>query len=486
MIGPDASQAGGRVAVLGGGVAGLAVAHALSRPEDGSAPVVVTVFEAAPQVGGNLRTAHDDGFTVEWGPNGFLDSEPATLALASRVGLADEVLRSEDAARHRFIFHAGKLREVPTSPGGFLGCDLFTARAKARVLREVLVPRRAALGRAAADPTTDETVYAFGVRRLGRDFAEIMLDPMVRGITGGDCRRVSLAAAFPRMVELERDHGSLFRALAVVGRQRKREQRAAGKRSKDDATSPAPKGVLTGFRGGMETLPRAIAAALPAPVVTGWRVDAVVREADGWWIGADDGRRDGPFAAVVDASPAHAAARHQGDPEVRSLLAGIRYNPLVVVAVAFDRAQVTHPLDGFGMLTPSGEGRPLLGVLWDSSTWRHRAPADAHLLRCMSGDPSWLDLDDDAVVRRTVAELDAIYGVSGQPRRAWVFRHPRAIAEYEVGHLARLAALDRALARTPGLFLGGSSYRGIAVNACLKDAPALAARVRQHLAQAGR
>ncbi len=472
-----------RVVVLGGGVAGLAVAHALEHPGDGTAPVAVTVLEAAAAVGGNLRTAHDDGFTVEWGPNGFLDSEPATLALAAQIGLEDELLRSEDASRHRFIFHGGKLREVPVTPAGFLGCDLFTARAKARVLGEILVPRRADLGRAAQDPATDETVHAFGVRRLGRDFAEIMLDPMVRGITGGDCRRVSLAAAFPRMVELERDHGSLFRALAAIGRQRKRERRAAGKRRDDGIPSPSPKGVLTGFRRGMTTLPVAIAARLRGPVRTAWPVATVSRQDDGWWITATDGRREGPFAVVVDASPAHAAARHQEDPEVRALLAGIRYNPLVVVAVAFDRTQVRHALDGFGMLTPSGERRPLLGVLWDSSTWRHRAPAGKHLLRCMSGDPAWLDLEDDEIARRTVTELDRIYGVSGQPERTWVFRHPRAIAEYEVGHLARLAALDRALARARGMFLAGSSYRGIAVNACLKDAVPTADRVRRHLAE---
>jgi protoporphyrinogen/coproporphyrinogen III oxidase len=472
-----------RVVVLGGGVAGLAVAHALENPLADAPPVAVVLLEAADQLGGNLRTTREDGFTVEWGPNGFLDSEPATLAMITRVNLDEELLRSEDAARRRYIFHHGKLREVPATPRGFLGCDLFDARAKARVLGEVLVPRRVDLGRAAEDPTTDETVYAFGLRRLGRDFAEVMLDPMVRGITGGDCRRVSLAAAFPRMVELERDHGSLFRALAAIGRQRRREQHAKDRRRGDGVPSPAPKGVLTGFRFGMATLPRAIAAQLRGPVRTGWSVAEVVRQDDGWWVTATDGRREGPFAAVVDAAPAHAAARHQGDPEVRSLLAGIRYNPLLVVAVAFDKMRVRHPLDGFGMLTPSGEQRPLLGVLWDSSTWQHRAPAGLHLLRCMSGDPAWLDLSDDEIIRRTTAELDRIYGVTGAPQRVWVFRHRRAIAEYEVGHLARLAALDRALARTPGMFLAGSSYRGIAVNACLKDAAPTADRVRRHLAE---
>ncbi len=472
-----------RVAVLGGGVAGLAIAHALAFPDDGAvAPVDVAVFEAADTVGGNLRTTREDGYLIEWGPNGFLDSEPATLAIAARAGLTDSLLRSEDAARIRYIVHGGKLREVPTTPGQFLGCDLFGPGAKLRILCEPLIPARRDLGRAAEDPHSDETVHAFGVRRLGRAFADVMLDPMVRGITGGDSRRVSLAAAFPRMVELERDHGGLFRALFAIGRQKSRERRqrrdAAGG---SDAPTPAPKGVLTSFVDGIDSLPRQLAATLPEPVHTGWPVGELVATDGGWQLHGPRGR-EGPFAAVVDATPAHAAARHQPDAKVRTLLGGIRYNPITVVAVAFARDQVTHPLDGFGMLTPSGEKRPLLGVLWTSSIWRGRAPQGKVLLRCMAGDPGWLDLDDDEIVTRTTAELDALYGVRGRPERAWVFRHREAIAEYEVGHLARLAAAERALVRTPGLMLAGSAYHGIAVNACAKEAPAVAARVRAYLA----
>ena len=145
-------------------------------------------------------------------------------------------MRSSDAARRRFLVVGGRLREIPASPPAFLRTDLFTPRAKLRVLGELLVPRRRDLGRAADDPATDESVWEFGRRRLGRDFAELMLDPMVKGIFGGDARRLSLAAAFPRMVELERDHGSLFRALAAISRQRKK------------AADAGPSGTLHSFR----------------------------------------------------------------------------------------------------------------------------------------------------------------------------------------------------------------------------------------------
>ncbi|MBD3221835.1 protoporphyrinogen oxidase [bacterium] len=466
---------GPRVAIIGGGVAGLAVAWRLENPDDPTAPVPeVTVLEAASEVGGNLRTTVDGEFRVEQGANGFLDSEPATLELARAAGLGDQLIRSSDAARRRFLYVRGKVREIPTSPGAFLASDLFSWPAKLRMLGEILVPRRADLGRAAEAPDTDETVWEFGQRRLGRAFADTMLDPMVRGITGGECRRVSLAAAFPRMVELEHDHGGLFRAMIALGRQRRREGKAR------EGETGGPSGVLTSFRGGMQTLPRALADGLRGEVRTGGAVERLEPGDEGWWITTGD-QRLGPFAAVVDSAPAHAACHYHPDAEVRELLAGIRYNPIVVTAVAFRREDVVHPLDGFGMLTPSTEKRPLLGVLWTSSIWQARAPEGTVLLRCMSGEESWLDLPDEEVVRRTCAELDHLYGLRGQPIRSWVFPWREAIAEYEVGHLARLARLEDALARTPGLVLAGSSYHGIAVNACMKDASRVADRVRDHL-----
>lgn len=462
-----------RVAVIGGGVAGLAVAWRLEYPDDKTAIVPdVTVIEAAPEVGGNLRTEVDGGFRVETGPNGFLDSEPATLELAHAAGLGEAIMRSSDRSRKRFLYLRGRIREIPTTPRRFLASDLFSLPAKLRICGELFVPSRKDLGRAAEDPSTDETVWAFGARRLGRRFADTMLDPMVQGITGGECRRVSLAAAFPRMVELERDHGGLFRAMIALSRRKKR----AG----HSGDTGGPTGMLTSFDDGMRSLPHGLATGLRNPVLTNHHVTAIVNAETGWFIDAG-GRRLGPFDAVVDAGPAHAAAAYQADPEVRGLLAGIRYNPLTVVGTALRREDVAHSLDGFGMLTPSTEHRPLLGVLWTSSIWRHRAPSGTVLLRSMCGDPTWLDLDDTEVIRRTTTELDHLYGLHGQPVRSWVFRHPRAIAEYEVGHLARLADLDRALRRCPGIVLAGSSYRGIAVNACLKDAARVADQVRTHL-----
>jgi oxygen-dependent protoporphyrinogen oxidase len=473
----DAKNHSPRVAILGGGVAGLATAWRLENPPDGEGPIPrVTVFEAEPQVGGNVRTEQDGEYRVEWGANGFLSSEPATLELARAAGLDEHVVRSNDAARRRFLFVRGKLREIPTSPVAFALDGLFSPAAKMRIGAEMVIPPRKDLGLAAEDPSTDETVYQFGVRRLGRAFAETMLDPMVRGITGGDCRRVSLAAAFPRMVELEKDHGGLFRALIKLARERKREG------TEREGETGGPSGVLTSFTGGFGELPAALAAGLRGELRPSSPVQELTAGPGGWMVTAG-GERHGPFAAVVDAAPAHAAASYHPDPEVRELMAGIRFNPMTVVAVAMRREDVAHPLHGFGMLTPSTEGRPLLGVLWTTSIWNGRAPDGTVMMRSMSGDPQWLDLPDEEVVRRTCEELDRIYGLSGKPLRHWVFRYQHAIAEYEVGHLARVAALERALERSPGLMITGSSYHGIAVNSCMKESEPCAARVRRYLRQ---
>lgn len=466
-----------RVAVIGGGIAGLAAAWQLENPPQGHGPAcAVTIFEAAATVGGHLRTDESDGFRVEQGPNGFLDSEPATLELARAAGLEPQLLRSRDAARRRFLLRRGKLHEIPTTPRLFLLSSLLSPAAKLRIAGELFIPPRRDLGLAATEPQTDETVWSFGARRLGRAFADTMLDPMVRGITGGDCRRVSLAAAFPRMVELEQKHGGLFRALFALRRQR---------RGHADGQTGAPTGVLTSFAAGVGALPQALVAGLRGAILTGRPVSALRREADGWHLTAA-GASHGPFAAVIDAAPAPAAAGHQPDPDVRRLLAQIRYNPLLVIATAWRLQDIAHPLDGFGMLTCSRDRSPLFGVLWDSSIFDHRAPAGAVLLRAMAGDPVWLEREDRAILRSTCAELDRLYGLRGEPLRHWIYRYPQAIAEYEVGHLARLAALERALARTPGLFLTGSSYRGIAINHCLKDSGRVAGLVHDFLAAEGR
>lgn len=478
---PRSSSTPVRIAVVGGGVAGLAVAVNLLDQAAGRADIRVTVFEKDAQPGGNLRTLRKEGWQLEWGPNGFLDNEPATLRLVDRLGLREKLQRSSDAARRRFLLVDGKLQEIPTSPPAFLKSGLLPLAAKLRMAGELFVPRRRDLGQAAQRPETDETIAAFGDRRLGRAFTSTMLDPMVKGVFGGEATRLSLAAAFPRMVELESEYGGLFKAMIALGRKKKKGE------SKTDA---GPSGVLHSFRGGMAALIEALARVVQdddrAELLTSAEVRSLERRNGGWEVTAG-GAAHGPFDLVVEAAPAHAAADHlqNQDSAVAGWLREIPFAPMAVVALGFGREQVAHDLDGFGLLVPGKEKRDLLGALWTSSIFTGRAPAGKVLLRCMAGgagNPGIMSLSDDELVQVICAELRPLLGLQGRPGMTTVIRHERAIAQYVPGHLARLGRIEERLEKLPGLYLTGSSYRGIAVNACVKQAEALAPRIISRLA----
>jgi len=376
----------------------------------------------------------------------------------------------------------GRIQEIPTSGKTFLKSRMLSTAAKLRMAGELFVPPRKNLGQAASDPATDETIDQFGTRRLGQAFADTMLDPMVKGVFGGESRRLSLAAAFPRMVELEKDYGGLFRAMMKLARQRKKEGQ-----SKTDA---GPSGVLHSFTGGMATLIDAVVADLAADplanILTNADVQTISRTEDGWRVMTPE-KEFGPFEAVVEAAPAHAAEGHLGhlDAVFADHLAAIPFAPMAVIALGFKREAVTHDLHGFGMLVPSREKRELLGVLRTSNNFGGRAPEGRVLLRCMaggSGNPGFMNQSPEDMTAVVLSELRPLLGLKGAPEMIKVIQHSRAIAQYVPGHLARLRDLERTAEKYPGLFLTGSSYRGISVNACVKEAETIAENVLKGLA----
>jgi protoporphyrinogen/coproporphyrinogen III oxidase len=455
-----------RVAVVGAGIAGLAVAHAVRR----EAPEAdVTVLEASSRPGGNIRSERVDGYLCEWGPNGFLDSVPETLALARDLGLAERIQRSDDRARRRFIFRDGRLHVLPGGPAAFLGSRLLSWRGKLRIAGEPFAPGR---------PDGDETIHAFAARRIGREAADVLVGSMVSGVFAGDARALSLRACFPKMWQMETDHGGLFRALLAKVRERRvRRGDALG----------SPLGTLTSFRDGTEELVRAAAAALGHSLRLGAEVTALRRSGSRWRVeAAGDGGVEAD--AVVLAGPPSASARlvSEVDDPLAVELAAIPSAGLAVVALGFEESRLAAPLDGFGLLVPRGEGPRVLGVLWDSSIYPGRAPSGRVLLRAMIGgalDPEAVRLEDEgllAVVRR---DLEATMGLSADPAFVRIYRHPLGIPQYVVGHLGRLARVGDRLARLPGLHVAGNGYRGVAINSCVAEARPLAGRI---LAAAGR
>ena len=444
-----------RVAVVGAGISGLAAAF---RLQDGAArrgvPLELTVLEANPRPGGHAWTTREDGFLVEGGPNGFLDRarEPQAMNLVRDLGIESRLIEARPAANRRYVLLRGKLHRAPEAPPTLISSGILSPAGKLRLLLEPWA-RPAGAG--------EETVYEFARRRIGAEAAEVLVDAAVAGISAGDSRRLSVAAAFPLMIEMERDHGSLIRAMMARRGERK------------------PR--LVSFEGGMETLIGTLRERLAPALRTGARVERIAREAGEWRLRLADG---GMLAAdhVLLATPAARSAEMMAhhDAALAGALGAIPYSGLALVALAFREADLKAPLDGYGYLVARAEQLDTLGVVWESSLFEGRAPGGTVLLRAMLGGarrPEVADLGEGELITRARREIAQVMGITSAPLRTWVRRWPAAIAQYELGHLERVGAARALAARHPGLELCGSAYDGVAFGRSIASADAAAERM---------
>ena len=468
-----------RVAIVGGGLSGLATAfHILKESNRVGLKTEITLLESGPRLGGKISTVATQGYHCETGPNGFLDNAPETLDLVDILGIEDRLVRSNDAARRRFILSGGRLHQLPEGPLAFLGSDLLTIRGRARVIGEFFVPRRRK-----GTSSEDETVASFIRRRLGSEVLEKLIDPMVSGVYAGDPEKMSIASCFPKIVALEQEYGGLIRGMIA-------KQRAARSEGKE-GPGAGPGGTLMSFRHGLQELIDAMAARLgerarvSAPVISlstngkGNLSTFEVKMKKGEPVVAD---------AVIVAAPAYAAAGIVGSlsPETASLLNKIPYSSLSVVHFGYDRDDVKHDLNGFGFLVPSGERRRILGSLWSSSIFDERAPSRKVLMTTMVGgarSPQTARLRTGDLTSVVKAELQRTIHQSAPPDFNLITRWERAIPQYRPGHGRLLKDIDGQAGRHSGLFLTGNAYRGIGVNDCVRSAVELAPRVVEHLAR---
>ena len=452
------------VVVVGGGIAGLSIGwELLTRPGLLPERAGLHVLEAGPAAGGNIRTDRRDGYVCEWGPTGFLDDVPATLDACRRLGLGPRLTVANEHAERRFIVRKGKLRELPSGPLSFLGSDVLTLRGRLRVFGEPLVPPRRL--------DDDESVFDFAERRIGREAAAVLVDALVTGIWAGNADMLSLRSALPKLHALERDHGGLVRGMI------------AKRGGSGGATGP--RGRLTSFPDGLSELPAALTAALGSRLRVGARVTAIERAQGRGFRVAIDGAPPLDAAAVVVACPSWFASPLLADLDVplSAQAGGIPTVPVAVAHLGFSREDAPG-LVGFGFLIPRGESDSVLGVLLPSNIFPRRAPEGHVLATVMLGgarNPAVVRSSDQTLIDTAVAAVRQFAGVKGDPRFTMLIRHERAIPQYVLGHADRLAAIDARLSQIPGLFLAGNSYRGIAINACLAEAPAVAGAVSAFL-----
>lgn len=458
------------VTVVGGGLSGLATAFAiLQGARRLGLEIRLDVLEKETHPGGKIRSERSEGYLCEWGPNGFLDSKPMTLELCREAGLEEELLRSNDAARKRFIFSDGRLHRVPESAGAFFRSDLVSPRGKIRLAAELFVPGRR--------DGADETLADFVRRRLGKEALDQMVGPMASGIFAGDPETMSLRSCFPRIYELEQQYGGLIRALLRLARKKRAERRAG----KAVAGAAGPGGILTSFAGGIQRLTDTLAMHLDGCLHTGVEVGAIKPLQEGFSVRTTAGRSY-ESQIVVPAVPAMAlASQVEGfSPAIAALLRQIPYAPLQVACFGYRRDAVPMALDGFGYLAARRSGLNSLGTLWSSSIFPGRSPEGHVLLRSMFGgatQPGAADLAEEEVQKRVAEDLLRTMGINQPPDFVKVIRHKAAIPQYVAGHGARLQALEEGVKQYPGLYLVGNAFYGVGLNDCVAAARSVAAQV---------
>ena len=449
-----------QIIIVGGGMSGMSLAWRITqlRPD-----YSVSVLESSDRAGGKAWTEKISGFLCERGVNGVLDNKPATLNLAAELNLAP--LKSNEASKKRFIIRDGKLCPLPESPAAFLKSGILSFAGKMRLALEPFIARGV---------EGDESLADFAIRRLGREAFSYLIDPMSSGIYAGDPYRLSLKSCFPRIHELERDYGSLIRAMFKL----KHEARKKG------ATGPGagPGGVLTSFINGMGELASRLASALGDRIKRNKRVVSAEKTGEGWQVSTDSGEVF-KGSHLVMACPAFSAARILKDsmPDVSDLIGEIPYPPVSLICMAVKKEQVPLDLDGFGFLAPSLEKRPVLGALWDSSIFAGRAPDGWHLIRILAGGarhPEIAQLDDSKLTDIAVNELTDLTGLKGMPEILGIFRWDKAIPQYNVGHEAMMYELSRLLDGRR-LYMRCNWIGGVSLNDCIAASNSLAEYICQ-------
>ncbi len=502
-----------RVAVIGGGITGLAACHYLRQLAIAAGQSLdVTLFEAGERFGGVFGTLAERGYRLETGADMFITNKPGGIQLVRELGLESRLIETQSRYRRSLILRRG--RPVPT-PAGFdlmvprnpwplLKSPLLSPAGKLRVLAETLIP---------GSPQEDETLASFAIRRFGREAFERIIQPMVGGIYTADPERLSLRATLPRFLEMEAQHGSLIRAAWREQRAaRKRQKADAGTNSADQAASGARYGLFLSFDDGMSVLQDELLSQLQtscqlknhSPItrlvktnspVGGTAPTSTPSAASlnpsgglraGYRLQSQDRQELGEFEGVILAVPAHQAAKLLSDPatQLAGELSAIEYASAAIVLTGYRLEQISHPLDAFGLVIPAIERRRILAVSCTSRKFPNRAPEGSIQLRTFVGgalQQALLEETDERLSEIVREELADIFGVSGDPEIMQVVRWNRAMPQYHLGHVERVGRIRTLCQSIPGLELAGNAYEGVGIPDVIESARLAATRLWQQL-----
>jgi oxygen-dependent protoporphyrinogen oxidase len=451
------------VAVVGGGVAGLTAGYRLKQRG-----IRVVVYESGDRVGGAVATERRDGYLAELGPNSLAAPSPAVRALLSELGLSDSMLEASPEAKNRYIVRKKKLIALPTSPAELLTTRLLSNSAKLAVFGEPLVD--------AGESLVEESVATFIRRRFNQEVLDYVASPFVAGIFAGDPEQLSIRHALPRLYSMERTQGSVIKGFGQMLRGRKGEEGGGA--------------GMVSFRQGLQEIPEALARELTPAIRERAPVTQVRHGPKGWTVGAAYQQAE-LYDAVVYAAPAHCTDDidfgFEGGDRLKTL-ASIIHPPVGVLALGFRREDVTHPLDGFGFLTPEVERRQVLGVIFSSTLFPGRAPEGHVLLTAFVGgvrNPDLANADLPTLTARVQDDLRALLGARGEPTFRAFHLWPKAIPQYTLTHGRFKEIMDEAERRNPGLALAGSYRDGVALAEVIASGEQAAERLAVHLGTTG-
>ncbi len=453
-----------RIAIIGGGISGLSAAFYLQKARAAGADLEYVLFESGQRLGGSMYSDRVEGCLVEAGPDSFLTEKPWAVSLCKELGIADQLIGSNDAQRKTYIVVNGRLVVMPDGlmfmvPTQLLPTalsSLFSWSTKLRMARELLHPPR--------PMQTDETVAELVERHFGAEVVDRLADPLLSGVYGGDAAKLSARAVLPRFVEMEEKYGSLSRAML-----------AAHKKMMATRKEPS-RPLFTSLQDGMQQMVDAIAARLdPESIRLRTHVLRVYPEdSSSSWRVSIEMNGDERFDAVLIATPANVAGTLLDgvDRDLARDLLDITYSSSVTVTLGYYMDQLTSLPPGFGFLVPRSEGTRMLACTFVHNKFPHRAPEDKGILRCFLGgarDEAVLALSDDEILETVHRELRDILKLDARPIFARVYRWRGAMAQYEPGHIARVQRIETRVAEIPGLALAGNAYHGIGVPDCVRS-----------------
>ena len=475
-----------QVAIVGGGIAGLATAFTLQeRAAEIGLPLACTLIEAEPEWGGKIVTHKVGDLIIEAGPDSFLSQKPWALELCGKLGLADRLINTNEVHKKTFVFSRGRLRElpeglvviVPTKLGPLFRSGLLSWPGIARMALDLVLPARRGVG--------DESLASFFTRRLGREAFERVIEPLMAGIYAGDAEQMSLRATFPRFLEMEQRHGSLIRGI-LAGR---KIAKPATRHGAPDRT------MFVTLQNGLGELVRALvgritevgATLMPERQVVAIRVRSGRSGVRTYDVILENGSAVSAEAVVL-ATPAYVSAElvRPLSPSSARLLDMIQYASTATVSLAYDADALGSSVSGFGFIVPRAEGRELIAATWTSLKWAHRAPPRQTLIRCYVGGvgrEAIFKADEETLVRRVREDLRTMAGIAAEPTYVEVNRWERGMPQYSLGHLKRLDEIKVSLGSYRGLYLTGAAYRGVGIPDCIRDGSDTAGEVIRYLTE---